>query len=421
MTLALPPAGTLPAGLRVRGQDLAARAGLDLVRSGRAQSILLVGPSGVGKTTLALDLAATLFCTAAADLAPCRECRGCRMTASGNHPDLHRLAPDGPGGQVRIGSRGTAEPGTVRRLIADLALLPVEGGARVAIVEQADRLNEDAQSALLKTLEEPPDGVTLLLCADEEDRLLPTVHSRCARVRLGTVGARAIEELLGDLAGVDAPTAARLGRLAGGRPGVALTWAAAPDAVVARGEIARSLIDLLSAGRAARLAAARSLLATAARAADALARPTSPGGVADSARGRRSGSGPARTGRGAPPASPAEPAQDGLEPAEDGAVGPSPARRAPPSERRRAAALLIDIWRSVARDLALAALGERSSLTDPSLLDDVLAAAPSVPVGAAGSFLARLDRAGELLESNVSPELLVDALVLAWPRGAPRP
>ena len=65
--------------------------------------------------------------------------------------------------------------------------MPVEGGARVAIIEGADRMNEDAQSALLKTLEEPPAGVTIVLCADDEARLLPTVRSRCFRLRLGLV------------------------------------------------------------------------------------------------------------------------------------------------------------------------------------------------------------------------------------------
>ena len=73
--------------------------------------------------------------------------------------------------------------------------MPVEGGARVAIIEGADRMNEDAQSALLKTLEEPPAGVTIALCADQEARLLPTVRSRCFRVRLGLVGARDIERI----------------------------------------------------------------------------------------------------------------------------------------------------------------------------------------------------------------------------------
>ena len=106
-----------------------------------------------------MDLAAGLLCTGAigADR-PCRSCRGCRMVEHGNHPDLHRLAPEGAGGQVRIGERQHPEPGTVRGLAVELALLPVEGGARVAIVRDAHRMNEDAQSALLKTLEEPPAG-----------------------------------------------------------------------------------------------------------------------------------------------------------------------------------------------------------------------------------------------------------------------
>ena len=72
--------------------------------------------------------------------------------------------------------------------MTELSLLPVEGIARVAIIGDAHRMNDDAQSALLKTLEEPPSGTTLILVADDEERLLPTVRSRCAKVRLGTVG-----------------------------------------------------------------------------------------------------------------------------------------------------------------------------------------------------------------------------------------
>src|SRR5439155_3924311 len=124
-----------------------------------------------------------------------------------------RLAPEGPGGQVGIGQ--------VRSLATDLALLPMEGSRRIAIIESAHRLNEDAQNALLKTLEEPPAGATIILCADDEDRLLPTVRSRCARLRLGPLGARDIERLLDERELGDPPTAARLARLASGRPGLA--------------------------------------------------------------------------------------------------------------------------------------------------------------------------------------------------------
>jgi hypothetical protein len=340
------------------------------------------------------------------------------MVASGNHPDVHRLTPEGPGGQIRIGSRSDAEPGTVRRLVADLALLPVEGGARVAIVEHADRLNEDAQSALLKTLEEPPARTWLVLCADEEERLLPTVRSRCARVRLGPVAAREIEALLGELGGLDAPTANRLGRLAGGRPGVALGWARAPEAVTVRGEISRTLLDLLGAGRAARLVAIRRLLASAAEAAMALARDSAGVAPAIARRGRRGGAAPATA-----PAAPAAPADGaGSEAASPPAAPPDAdeaaagSRRIPPAERRRAALLLVDVWRDVTRDLAVVGLGETRRLRDPGLLDDLQDAAAGLPAGEVGRFLGRLDAAGELIESNVNPELVADGLVLAWPR-----
>jgi DNA polymerase-3 subunit delta' len=370
--------------LRTRGQAAAVDAARSIL-DGAAHALLLTGPAGVGKTTLALDLAAIRLCTGAAgDDRPCGTCRGCRLVAGGNHPDVHRLAPDGPGGQIRIGERLSPDPGTVRRLIADLALLPVEGGARVAIVEGAHRLNEDAQSALLKTLEEPPAGVLLILCADDEERLLPTIRSRCARVRLGTLGARDIEALLESSAVADAPAAARLARVAGGRPGMALAYAGAPEAVRARSEIARSLLDLIDAPRARRLAAAKELLAASTTVAAAL------------------------TDRVPQPEKPADP-----EPADD---APEISRRGPAAERRRGALQLVATWRDVARDLAVVQLNRPALVRDVSLLDELGTAARGLEAGAAAAFLGRLERAGELLESNVGPELVVDGLLVAWPR-----
>jgi DNA polymerase III subunit delta' len=394
-------------GLRTRGHPAALAAARAIVEAGASHALLLAGPAGVGKTTLALDLAAVLLCTGAAGAArPCRACRGCRMVESGNHPDLHRLAPDGPGGQIRIGERSNADPGTVRRLVSDLSLLPVEGGARVAIIEGAHRMNDDAQSALLKTLEEPAAGITIVLCADEEERLLPTIRSRCARIRLGTLDVREIEAILGEQAAADPPTAARLGRLAGGRPGIALAYARAPEAVRARGEIGRSLLDLLGASRARRLAGARELLASAAIVAGSLADPGAPrAGDADApaARPRRSRRVAAQADSGA---------VGEVEPAEVG-------RRAPAAERRRAAGQLIEIWREVARDLAVVRLGQPGHVRDMALLDDLTAAAEELDSTVAPDFLVRLARAGELLDVNVGPELLVDDLVIAWrPRGA---
>lgn len=430
------------ARLLTRGHDRAVAAVRAMIDGRVPHALLIGGPSGIGKTTLALDLVAGLLCDEPVrSLRPCRACRGCRLVERGRHPDVHRLAPSGAGDQIKIGARDRAEDGTVRRLAADLVLLPVEGGARVAIIERADRLTDDAQTALLKTLEEPPAGVTIILCADDEDRLLPTVRSRCARLRLGPVATRAVEAILADSGAADPPLAARLARIAGGRPGAARTLARAPAALAARDEMARTLLDLLDAPVASRLGAARDLSARATDFAKAIDRAVAADPGSGAGTGSANGAGPTRGGRGAKgrtaaispsvaanpldgPASPtavAEPDEvEAGEAEEGGGRGAAPA-----AERRRAAGIVIGLWREVARDLLVVGLGDERHVRDPGLLDDYRAAAarPSRAVGATSGDLAsavladqlrRLDAAGELLEANVRPELILDSLLLHW-------
>jgi DNA polymerase III delta' subunit len=408
-------------GFLTVGQPAAVGAVHAMLATRVPHAVLLTGPASVGKLSLALDLAAALLCTGATgDARPCRECRGCRMVAHGNHPDLHRLDPEGPGGQIRIGDSQHPEPGTVRWLASQLALLPVEAGARVAILRDAHRMNDDAQSALLKTLEEPPSGTTLILCADDEERLLPTVRSRCARVRLGAVGVRDVERMLADRDLADPPTAARLARLVAGRAGLAVAYASAPEAETIRGELARTLVDLLAQGRAARLRAAKDLLARAGALAALLVPP--PPTDANAGVTRRRGRG-ARPGTAATTPESAEAAGladvgggDASAPGDPTPAADEPVARVPAAERRRALATLLDAWRDLARDLALAQAGAVRSVRDTTLLEELEAAARELPAGAGNAALARLVRAGELLDSNVSPELLLDVLLLGWPR-----
>jgi hypothetical protein len=327
----------------------------------------------------------------------------------------------------------------------------------VAIIERADRMGDDAQTALLKTLEEPPAGVAIVLCADDEDRLMPTVRSRCARIRLGPVASREIEALLDEADLADAPVAARLARMSGGRPGLARSLARAPDAVAARDEIARTLLDLIRRGPADRLVAARELATRVAEldrlmqaateaesgSIDGSGRPDQQGpsgaGRGGRRKGRLSAAGGGRTAFavvsapeptaaiGAADEATDEPAPDGAGPAETGAPSAAPA-----AERRRAAAVLIGLWREVARDLFVVRLGAERDVRDPGLLDDLRAAAMQLGAEALGAgpraiedrdlvarrlaaFLGRLDSAGELLESNVRAELVLDTLMLAWP------
>ena len=398
-----------------RGQPGALAAIAAMVSGSVPHAVLLVGPASSGKTTLALDLAAALLCVDPdAAARPCRQCRGCRLAASGNHPDLHRLAPEGPGGQVRIGKATDPEPGTIRHLIGELALLPVEGGARVAIVEQAHRINDDAQNALLKMLEEPPAGVTIVLCADEEECLLPTVRSRCVRVRLGPVAGREIERWLGELGAADAPSAARYARLASGSPGLALAYARAPEAARLRGEIARGLLDLLSAGRHERLTSVRALVSSAAALEAALGEGRKSGGGEAAAEAGTPTTGRRR--KKAPAGAAASVPDDDTSGAEPDAAAETAAPKASASDRRAAASTLIAIWASVARDLAVAALGGRRQLHDPELLDELAAVAPTIPAGAVPTFLARLAAVEAQIDDNVNPELALDVLALAWPR-----
>ena len=390
-----------------RAQPGTLAAAAALVRGAVAHAILIVGPPAVGKTTLADDLGAGLLCRAPdpADR-PCRVCRSCRLVAASNHPDLHRLGPEGPGGQVVIGDPSRPAVRGVRHLVAELAYLPVEGGHRVAIVEHAERMNEDAQNALLKTLEEPPAAVTLILCADEEDRLLPTVRSRCVRLRVAPLGTRVIEELLGDRGVADPAAAARLARIAAGRPGLALAYARLPEAVTIHDEIARTLLDLLVVSRSARLVAARELIERAAALETAL-RPA----IVPSAPAARRPRGAARAVEASPEPEPPLAAAEA-----DPAAEVQPAGKRTPAERRRAVLLLLEIWRDVALDLAIVGLGGRREVRDPALLDDLVAAALSSPAAQVRGFLARLDRVAELVEGNTGPELALDVLVLAWPR-----
>jgi hypothetical protein len=401
--------------LRTVGHPVALVAIRAMLAGHAPQAVLLAGPPAVGKTTLALDLAAGLLCVGASGAdRPCRACRGCRLVEHGNHPDLHRLAPGGAGHQISIGGKDVRG---IRDLVSELALLPVEGGGwRVALLEGAHRMNDDAQSALLKTLEEPPAGATLILCADDEDRLLPTVRSRCVTVRLGPVPARDVERLVVERGVADAPTGARLARLTGGRPGLALAYAAQPEAETIRTELVRTLLDLLAAPPSERLAAGRGLVTRAAELGALLA----PGPVVEPpARGRRGGavaSAAAATAAEAPVAEPstvegAEPAEP-AEPAED----EGSRARVPAAERRRALGLLIALWRDLARDLAVVAADPAgAAVREVRALEELERAAAALPPGAAAASLTRLLRAGELLDANVSPELLLDVLLIRWP------
>jgi len=374
-------------GYRTRGHRAAVEFVERCVEGERPpHALLLVGPEGVGKTTLALDLAAGLLCLDPHPRArPCRACAACRKVEHGNHPDLHRLAPEGAGQQIRVGQ--------IQALAAELALLPLEGRFRLAVVEHAQRLNLDAQNALLKTLEEPPSAVCLILAADDSLTLLPTVVSRCARLRLGPVASEHIAELLDQAGLADRSRGAALARLAGGRPGAALALAHRPEAVIAQERLARTLIDLLAADRRRRLGSQADLVADGAVLAAAAS------GTFDS-----------ETDNEQETAAPAGRQKRGT-----GKADRSASRRPSPAERRTAVAQVVAVWRDVARDLAVAARGGQRELRQHDLLDELTRSGQTVEADEVARFLSRLDATGRALDAYANPELALDALLLDWP------
>jgi DNA polymerase-3 subunit delta' len=164
--------------------ELTARGAL---RGSLPPSLIFAGPEGVGKRHAAIALAQFVNCPAPAGLDACGVCASCSRIARGVHPDVLLIKP-GETGSIRIEQ--------VRDAIDRSAYRPFEGKRRVVIVDDADAMVPEAQNAMLKALEEPPAGSTFVLVTARPDVLLPTVRSRCQRLRFGMLAPSEIAAVL---------------------------------------------------------------------------------------------------------------------------------------------------------------------------------------------------------------------------------
>ena len=212
-----------------------------------AHAYLLLGLPQIGKTTLALKFAQALNCLDEGK--PCGQCRSCLKIAHGNHPDV----------RVIEAVNGTIKIDQIRAMQREVALSPHESRWKVYVIRQMERASTEAANCLLKTLEEPPDQVVLMLTASDMDQLLPTIISRCQVLNLRPPAMTLVQKALEERWGVDPERARLLAQLSGGRLGWAVR-ASEDEAILQKRERRLDeMIELIGQGRVERLRYAQHL------------------------------------------------------------------------------------------------------------------------------------------------------------------
>ena len=218
-----------------------------LITNRIARANLFTGPANIGKTHLALEVAAALNCRGTEP--PCGICRDCLQTSAGTYADLLLVEPDD--GRIKIDQ--------IRDLQYELALSPHEGRWRVCILTDFHTTTTEAANALLKTLEEPPSRVVLLLTALDPGLLLPTIVSRCRLLPLRPVPAQTIADALVTRYRADPDTAQKVARLAAGRVGWAIRALEDSSLLEQQEQDVEMLLMLISKGQAAKIQAAEAV------------------------------------------------------------------------------------------------------------------------------------------------------------------
>ena len=218
-----------------------------IVRGEQRHAYLITGARGTGRRTLALRFAQALNCPQPqAPGQPCLTCRTCRQTAAMQLPDLSVISADGEGSTIKVEQ--------IRELGRTLSLTPYEAQTRFALLLNFDSATISAQNALLKTLEEAPPHVVLVLTALTTDTLLSTIVSRCEVLRLRPLSPEALADLLVSRWNLSPENARLLAHLSSGRVGEALRLHEDPQLLEERQGWLEDILTLLASNRRERFA-----------------------------------------------------------------------------------------------------------------------------------------------------------------------
>jgi DNA polymerase-3 subunit delta' len=221
------------------------------VAQGRERhAYLITGPQGVGRRTLALRFAEALNCVKPPlPGQPCRKCSTCKRIEVMQHPDLTVVEAEHEGEVLKIDQ--------VREIQHSLSLAPYEARYRVALILRFEEAHSAAANAMLKTLEEPPPQVIVILTAKSEESLLPTIVSRCEVLRLRPLSVDETARGLQTIKGVPQEVADKLAHISDGRPGYAIRLYEQPRLLEQRQFWLEELIRLLASSRGERFAFAK--------------------------------------------------------------------------------------------------------------------------------------------------------------------
>lgn len=208
-----------------------------LLASGRiAHSYIFTGPKGVGKKTISNIFAKALVCYEQKQ-EPCGICQSCRQFESGNHPDIYRVVSDGKSIGINL----------IRDMRSDIKVNPFQGDRKIYIIDRANTMTVEAQNALLKTLEEPPEYAVIILIAENTSSLLPTVLSRCQLIKIPRLSANHITSIVEKKTGISQKEALVFAKLSEGLPGKALELAGSDEYRQLREDVLDLIENLASA------------------------------------------------------------------------------------------------------------------------------------------------------------------------------